>query len=100
METDKSQTETKIPLLGDIPVLGNLFKRKQKSDTKTELLIFLTPHIVQNPTELATLSARERAKTDALKSFPEEELGKFLDALPKWELKPATNAPAGPPNKK
>jgi general secretion pathway protein D len=103
METDKSQTETKIPFLGDIPVLGNLFKRKQKSDTKTELLIFLTPHIVQNPTELATLSARERAKADALKSFPEEELGKFLDALPKWELQPATNAPAGsgwPRNKK
>ena len=103
METDKSQTDTKIPVLGDIPLLGNLFKRKQRNDSKNELLIFLTPHIVQNPTELATLSARERAKAEALKSFPEEELGKFLDALPKWELNNKTNAPAGagwPHNKK
>lgn len=103
METDRSQTETKIPFLGDIPVLGNLFKRKQKSDTKTELLIFLTPHIVQNPTELASLSARERAKADALKSFSEEELNKFLEKLPTQEPAATTNAPAGsgwPRNKK
>ena len=103
METDKSQTDTKIPFLGDIPVLGNLFKRKQKSDSKTELLIFLTPHIVQNPTELAALSARERAKADALKSFHQEELDKFFDGLPTRELFPNTNWPAGsglPHNKK
>jgi general secretion pathway protein D len=103
METDKSQTDTKIPLLGDIPVLGNLFKRKQKSESKTELLIFLTPHIVQNPTELAALSAREKAKADALKDFSEEELNKFLETLPTREPNPATNAPAGsgwPRNKK
>lgn len=95
METDKSQTDTKIPILGDIPVLGNLFKRKQKSDSKTELLIFLTPHIVQNPTELAALSARERAKADAMKEFHQEELNKFLDGLPTVPPAPTTNAPAG-----
>jgi type II secretory pathway component GspD/PulD (secretin) len=94
METDKSQTDTKIPLLGDIPILGNLFKHKQRSDSKTELLIFLTPHIVQNPTELATLSARERLKADAMKSFKQEELDKFLDTLPAKD--PTANAPAGP----
>lgn len=103
METDKSTTDTKIPILGDIPVLGNLFKHKQKSDSKTELLIFLTPHIVQNPTELAVLSARERAKADAMKEFHQEELNKFLDNLPTKEPWPTTNAPAGsgwPRNKK
>lgn len=95
MESDKSVTDTKIPFLVDIPVLGNLFKRKQKSDTKTELLIFLTPHIVQNPTELAALSARERAKSDAPREFKERELNKFLDALPAKEPPAWTNAPAG-----
>jgi general secretion pathway protein D len=95
IETDKAQTDTKIPFLGDIPLLGNLFKHKQKSDLKKELLIFLTPHIVQNPTELAALSARERAAADAMKSFSEEELKHFLDALPTEEPSPATNAPAG-----
>lgn len=95
MEADKSQTETKIPFLGDIPVLGNLFKRRQKSDTKTELLIFLTPHIVQNPTELAALSARERAKAEAMKDFSDEELNKVLESLPMAAPAPTTNAPAG-----
>jgi type IV pilus assembly protein PilQ len=37
---------TKIPLLGDIPVLGFLFKNDQRSTQKTELLIFITPRIV------------------------------------------------------
>lgn len=103
MEADKSQTDTKIPFLGDIPLLGNLFKRRQRSDTKTELLIFLTPHIVQNPTELASLSARERYKSEGMKSFPEQDLSRFLDSLPTKEPTLMTNAPAGsgwPHNKK
>ena len=41
-------SETKIPLLGDIPFLGYLFKTSGKSDSKTELLIFITPKIVTN----------------------------------------------------
>src|SRR5208283_1387584 len=43
ISSDKSSSVTKIPLLGDIPVLGQLFKYTSKSDDKTELLIFLTP---------------------------------------------------------
>jgi general secretion pathway protein D len=95
MEADKAETDTKIPLLGDIPVLGNLFKHKQKSTTHTELLIFLTPHVVQNPTELASLSSREKAHAPAMKDFSEKELGTFLDSLPVREPYPLTNAPAG-----
>jgi type IV pilus assembly protein PilQ len=38
---------TKVPLLGDIPGLGNLFKRTGRTSEKTELLIFLTPRIVK-----------------------------------------------------
>jgi len=41
-----SQGETKVPLLGDVPVLGNFFKRKSKQSNRTELLIFLTPKII------------------------------------------------------
>ncbi len=85
MQDTKIVNETKIPLLGDIPVLGNLFKRKQKSDGKQELLIFLTPHVVPIPTELASVSAREKARSDAPKAFSEKELDKFLDGLPNEE---------------
>ena len=41
---------TKVPLLGDVPYLGNLFKTRTKSATKTELLIFLTPKVVSDRT--------------------------------------------------
>jgi general secretion pathway protein D len=78
----KSETDTKIPFLGDIPVLGNLFKHKQKSDSKTELLIFLTPHIVQAPSQLVSLSETERQKALLRNSFSEEEINRFLDSLP------------------
>ncbi|WP_025915953.1 type IV pilus secretin PilQ [Herminiimonas sp. CN] len=37
---------TQVPLLGDIPIVGNLFKNKSRSSEKTELLIFITPKIV------------------------------------------------------
>ncbi len=85
MQDTKVINETKIPLLGDIPVLGNLFKRKQKSNGKQELLIFLTPHVVPIPTELASVSAREKVRSDAPKAFSEKELDKFLDNLPNKE---------------
>jgi type IV pilus assembly protein PilQ len=42
----ESTTETKVPLLGDLPVVGYLFKSKGRSTSKTELLVFITPKIV------------------------------------------------------
>ncbi|MGE5096377.1 MAG: type IV pilus secretin PilQ, partial [Betaproteobacteria bacterium] len=41
-------TVDKVPVLGDIPLVGNLFKRTAKQDDKTELLIFVTPKIVKD----------------------------------------------------
>ncbi|PYM11206.1 MAG: hypothetical protein DME18_14575, partial [Verrucomicrobia bacterium] len=64
MQNQKTQTDSKIPLLGDIPLLGNLFKRKVKANTKTELMIFLTPHIVYEPAQLASLSTAERSNAE------------------------------------
>ena len=39
---------TKVPFLGDVPVLGYLFKTTGRSSEKTELLIFLTPRVVRD----------------------------------------------------
>ena len=44
-QTDRD-TVNKVPLLGDIPVLGWLFKNTERTTSKTELLVFLTPKIV------------------------------------------------------
>ncbi|MDJ0711225.1 MAG: type IV pilus secretin PilQ [Woeseiaceae bacterium] len=46
-ETERRETITKVPLLGDIPVAGHLFRSKQRTDNKAELLIFVTPRILE-----------------------------------------------------
>jgi len=93
MQKSKVQTDSKIPFLGDIPLLGYLFKHKVKHDSKTELIIFLTPHIVMAPAQLAALSSAERSKAElAPKAFTEQELNRFIDGLPAKD--------AAPPNDK
>src|SRR5262249_26308444 len=85
LEASKTEAESKIPLLGDIPLLGKLFKHKIKTDGRAELMIFLTPYVMGAPMEMASLSAKERAKSDALKALTEPELNKFLEDLPQKE---------------
>ncbi|NRA09205.1 MAG: type II secretion system secretin GspD [Myxococcales bacterium] len=55
-----SDTVTKVPWLGDIPVLGWAFKRTSKSLTKKNLLIFLTPHIIRSSADLEGQTIRKR----------------------------------------
>ena len=76
MQDNKVESERKVPLLGDIPILGSLFKRKVKEDTKTELLIFLTPFIVENPKDLVSLTDQERSSSTVKAGT---ESGKRLD---------------------
>jgi len=45
-ESTETDSETKVPLLGDVPVLGNLFKTRSRDANKSELLVFLTPKVV------------------------------------------------------
>ncbi|EMU4064781.1 type IV pilus secretin PilQ [Neisseria gonorrhoeae] len=45
-EENNGNTLTKVPLLGDIPVIGNLFKTRGKKTDRRELLIFITPRII------------------------------------------------------
>jgi type II secretory pathway component GspD/PulD (secretin) len=59
MEDRKTSTVQKVPFLGDIPVLSYIFNRTQVMKTKTELLIFLTPHVAQRPDELGPMSDDE-----------------------------------------
>jgi len=84
IENTKSVSNSKVPFLGDIPVLGNLFKSEQKAAAKQELVIFITPHIVHAPDELAVFSdaERERASQFMTNSFSEKELDQFLQHLP------------------
>ncbi len=51
-EQNDREDETKVPLLGDIPGLGNLFKTRTRTATKSELLVFITPRMLTNGTPL------------------------------------------------
>ncbi|MCW3061450.1 MAG: type and secretion system protein, partial [Capsulimonas sp.] len=47
LSLDQEQTtRSKIPILGDIPLIGNLFRSKSESRVRTELVVFVTPHIL------------------------------------------------------
>lgn len=79
ISSQKTETENKVPLLGDIPLLGHLFKHTVKSTTKSELLIFLTPHVVTNPEDLARLTESERGKLElAPKPTEKDNLDKYI----------------------
>jgi type IV pilus assembly protein PilQ len=52
LETTKSYSAQKVPWLGDIPILGNLFKSTTNINDKTELLIFITPKILREGSNL------------------------------------------------
>jgi len=47
LETERRENEKKVPFLGDVPVLGHLFKSTGKVNNKDELLIFVTPKILR-----------------------------------------------------
>ena len=85
ISNNKSSSVSKVPLLGDIPVLGNLFKFTSRQNAKDELLIFLTPHIMQMPSQLAAMTVHETGQTPLItntNSIPEQELDRFLDRVP------------------
>lgn len=46
----------KVPILGDIPVVGELFKRKEMLNSKSEMILLITPRIITNPTETEEVS--------------------------------------------
>ncbi|HSD89518.1 MAG TPA: type II secretion system secretin GspD [Kofleriaceae bacterium] len=64
MQMRDSTTESKVPLLGDIPVLGNLFKYTSKSKKKMNLLIMLTPYIIKDHLDLEAIRSRKQREYD------------------------------------
>ena len=86
MQNNKAHSESKVPILGDIPILGHLFKRQIKDNAKTELIIFLTPHIVRDPSQLAATSTDEQSRMRLTpNAFPPQEMNRYLDNVPNPE---------------
>jgi general secretion pathway protein D len=58
--------ERKIPLLGDIPFLGWFFKSQIKAVEKLILLVFITPHIIRDETDMVELNVRKAVEVETL----------------------------------
>jgi general secretion pathway protein D len=94
MQDNNTSSVDKIPILGDIPLLGHLFRHTVMTKAKTELLIFLTPFIVESPEELQDVSMSENAQAQMSKSaFTPDEIDKYVDNLKNWPEKPLTDRP-------
>jgi general secretion pathway protein D len=81
--------ERSVPFLKDVPVLGHLFRRDERHRVKTNLLVFLTPHIITSDADMAARSRAQRAALPpALRDRP-------VLRGPSWNA-PADKAPDAP----
>ncbi len=76
IDTAVTESVTKVPLLGDIPYLGWLFRRTSSVEEKTNLLVFINPTIIRDTGDLDRITGRNRK---AASSFLTEDV---IDALP------------------
>jgi type II secretion system protein D len=84
MQKQLTSTIQKIPILGDIPWAGALFRHTIKNETKSELLIFLTPYIIEGTDKLDAITQDEVNRTDLpdrKASFSQKDLDDYLDNL-------------------
>jgi general secretion pathway protein D len=102
IEDSSSDSVEKVPLLGDIPILGELFKFTNRSKKKTNLMVFLRPVIVRSERDAATYSFDRydyiRASQPDLSKTREFILRRFEPKVPPAEPEPAAEtAPAPAP---
>jgi general secretion pathway protein D len=98
IQEDTAQNRQKVPLLGDIPILGNLFRYRSNKRTKTNLLVFLRPRIVRGSADMDEPTRRKYEYMDELTT--RSQSGKPAEKSPplqEWEyFSPANTSPEEP----
>ena len=70
MGTTETHTENKVPILGDIPLIGSLFRSTDDKDRKTNLMVFLTPHIIDDADDMYEVQrVKEAQRNEFLRRF-------------------------------
>ena len=82
IQEGSNEAETRVPFLSNLPLLGGLFKQTNKQNVKTNLLIFLTPHIIATREDIDRVTTHKRGQSD--KSEVIEQ--KLLEGQPKDNL--------------
>jgi general secretion pathway protein D len=72
MKDSRTNGKSGVPYLKDIPVLGNLFRSTQNKVTKTELMVLITPHVVDNLQKARTVTEELREKLPAVQPLFEK----------------------------
>ncbi|WP_309717162.1 secretin N-terminal domain-containing protein [Armatimonas sp.] len=85
IKSSVSATTNKLPILGDVPILGKLFQSNTTTKSKTELLVFLTPRIVRDPEEARKLRDNTARQ---MQSKLKDKLPEFNTTPDKDKLKP------------
>lgn len=73
MEEQEGHSKEKIPLLGDIPIIGVLFSQTRTSKYKSNLLVFITPHVIKDPSDFAEVM---KSKLEQRNRFIDDNYGK------------------------
>jgi general secretion pathway protein D len=79
---DRSEETKRVPCIGNVPILGWLFKTYGGSKSKTNLLIFITPHIIRSPEDMAKATAKKKQEADEnLKKLEKERKDEVKDTF-------------------
>ena len=92
IKSDKSHTQSGVPFLSDIPVLGNLFKKRSDSKDRQELIVLIRPTVLATPELAAKNTIKESQRLPGISGAAAEDASyerKLIDAQRKKELKKA-----------
>ncbi len=82
MQTKDINTLTKVPFLGDIPVIGHLFKYTSRIKKKTDLLILLTPYIIRDQSDLERIRERKaRQHEEFVESYAALSTARYVPSI-------------------
>ncbi len=88
MQDNNTESVSKIPILGDIPLIGALFRRTKTEKAKTELIIFLTPYVVNSTDLLEAMTEVEKDRTRLMHEvFSEEQLDRYINQKENTDMK-------------
>lgn len=89
----ESDVKRKVPLLGDIPLVGALFTSLDKTKTRSELIAFITPIVVDNPSDSDAVLDPMRQRGEEMKRPLDEQLKNPGSADSIWNQPPALRRP-------
>lgn len=97
IQDSTTQGVDKVPVLGDVPVLGNLFRSTNNQTQRTELIVFITPRVIRNAEDARDISEELRSRLRSATPLPSPAgppEGETAPVIPPASTPPAASTPA------